>query len=81
MKLNKVLIVIAPFALASSAFAHPGHGTAPVSEAGKPPHVHFGAPQTLSGIPHNAPSASKGAKKPAATHTTPVSDKALRRER
>jgi hypothetical protein len=77
MKLNKVLIVVAPFALASSAFAHPGHGTAPASEGGKPPHVHFGAAKaSIPDVARKSTSAHESAKKPPATHATPVADKA-----
>jgi hypothetical protein len=73
------LIAVAALSLSSSAFAHPGHGTAPASEPGKPPHVHFGtAGAPASGLASRI--SDKDAKKRAHAHTKPVSDKAQRRE-
>ena len=78
MKPIRFLAIAALFA-PYAAFAHPGHGSVPASEAGRPPHVHFGAagkPQTVVAprIADTAPT------KPAAVHAQPVSNKAVRRK-
>ena len=78
MKLDRLFAVVA-LAAPVAAFAHPGHGTAPASEPGKAPHVHFGS----AGAPtHGLASRISGKKaaKPATTHTKAVADKAVRRE-
>jgi hypothetical protein len=78
MKLARLATVAALLAPAA-ALAHPGHGTTPSSEAGKPPHVHFGTAGTpTSGLASRI--SDKDAKNPAATHTRPIADKAKRRE-
>ena len=75
IRLPIIAVLLAP----AAALAHPGHGTAPASEGGKPPHVHFGTPGApTSGLTSRI--SGKDAKKPATGHTTPVADKAKRRE-
>ena len=77
---STLVIALAALCVPFVAAAHPGHGTAPASEPGKAPHVHFGAAGTPTSGLASRISGTK-AKKPGATHTVPAADKAQRRER
>ena len=80
MKMNQ-LLAVAVLTVPAAAFAHPGHGTVPVADVNGKPHQHFAKPLAPAAAPRATPSADKRDAKPAKSHTTPVSDQALGRER
>ena len=80
MNMNPLLAVVA-LAVPAAAFAHPGHGTVPVADGNGKPHQHFARPIAPAAAPRATPSADKRDAKPAKSHTTPVSDQAIGRER
>ena len=80
MKLH-LLAAAAALTLASTAFAHPGHGTTPASDGGKP-HVHFGTPKTPASTPRALPIGDKRIVTPAPNaHKKGVARQAVRHTR
>ena len=53
------LLALAAFALPLAAYAHPGHGTAPATDASVTPHVHFGTPKAPAAAPKALPAGDR----------------------
>jgi hypothetical protein len=55
----RTLLAAAALALSPTAYAHPGHGTAPAPDASGRPHVHFGTPKVVAPAPKALPASDK----------------------
>ena len=53
--MTRALLAAFAIALSSAAYAHPGHGTAPATDAAGKPHVHFGTPRAPAAVPRALP--------------------------
>ena len=57
--MTRALLAAFAITLSSAAYAHPGHGTAPATDATGKPHVHFGTPRAPAAAPKALPAGDR----------------------